>query len=58
VLLANLAVSLNSHGFERPDAAEVVGEVRRFRHAVPANTARTGANEIRVERIPNQVKLA
>lgn len=52
------AVSLNSHGFERPGASEVVGEVRRFRYAVPANTARTEADEICVEGISNKVKLA
>ena len=48
---------LNSHGFERPDGSEVVGEVRRFRYAVPANTTRTEASEIRVEGISNKVKL-
>lgn len=49
---------INTHRLDRPNALELVGEVRRFFYHVPTGSARTGANEIQVEGITEKAKLA
>ena len=51
-------VWLNSQRLKPPTDLEMVGEVRRFRYAVPTNQSHTGTNDIRVEGISAKAKLA
>ena len=52
------AVAFNSDPLSPAQGAELVGEVRRFRYSVTTARIRPGRNEIRVEALPGQVKLA